>query len=128
MKTQVLAMRAAGAKRLDSIVGNMMRTRRLHARLAYVVRVDDRASISYAAAPARNVRRGVVSPEVLMRSLSSQCQASRIKKSSAFGERHQRENSSAGYACRGREALGQYGGEHDAHKTTACTLSLRGAR
>ena len=61
------------------MVGNMMRIRRLHARLAYVVRVDDRASISYAAAPARNVRRGVVSPEVLMRSLSSQCHASRIK-------------------------------------------------
>ena len=67
------------SKRLDSIVGNMMRTRRMHARLAYVVRVDDRASIAYAAAPARSVRRGVVSPEVLMQSLSSQCHASRIK-------------------------------------------------
>jgi hypothetical protein len=77
-----------------------MRTRRLHARLAYAVRVDDRASIAYAAAPARNVRRDVVSPEVLMRSLSSQCHASRIKKSSAFGARHEREDSSAGYAPR----------------------------
>ena len=77
-----------------------MRIKRLHARLAYVVRVDDRASLAYAAAPARNVRRGVVSPEVLIRSLSSQCHASRIKKSSAFGERHERENSSAGYAPR----------------------------
>ena len=70
-------------------MGNMMRTRRLHARLAYVrrlherlsyvVRVDNRASIAYAAAPARSVRRGVASPEVLMRSLSSQCHASRKK-------------------------------------------------
>ena len=41
-----------------------------------MVRVDDRASIAYAAAPARNVRRGVVSPEVLMRSLSLQCHVS----------------------------------------------------
>ena len=70
---------AAGAKRLDSIVGNMMRTMRLHARLTYVMRVDNRASIAFAAAPARSVRRGLVSPEVLMRSLSSQCHASRIK-------------------------------------------------
>ena len=77
-----------------------MRTRRLHARLAYVVRVDDRASLAYAAAPARNVRRGVVSPEVLIRSLSSQCHASRIKKYSAFGARNQREDLSAGYAPR----------------------------
>ena len=77
-----------------------MRMRRLHARLAYVVRVGDRASIAYAAALARNVRRGVVSPEVLMRSLSSQCHASRIKKTSAFGARHQREDLSAGYAPR----------------------------
>ena len=42
-----------------------------------MVRVDDRANIAYAAASARNVRRGVVSPEVLMRSgcasLYSQC-------------------------------------------------------
>jgi hypothetical protein len=44
-----------------------------------VVRVDDRASIAYAAASARSVRRGVVSPELLMRSLSSQYHASRIK-------------------------------------------------
>ena len=78
-----------------------MRTRRLHARLAYVVRVDNRASIAYAAAPARSVRRGVVSPEVLKRSLSSQqCHASRIKKYSAFGARHQREDLSASYAPR----------------------------
>ena len=77
-----------------------MRTRRLHARLAYVVRVDNRASIAYFAAPVRSVRRGVVSPEVLMRSLSSQCHASRIKKYSAFGARHQREDLSAGYAPR----------------------------
>ena len=47
----------------------MMRTRRLHARLAYVVRVDNRAS---------------------------------IKKYSAFGARHQREDLSAGYAPRQR--------------------------
>jgi hypothetical protein len=73
-------------------VGDIKRTRRLHARLAYVMRVDNRASIAYAAASARSVRRGVVSPEVLMRSLSSQCQASRIKKYSAFGARHQRED------------------------------------
>jgi len=45
----------------------MIRTRRLHARLAYVVRVDNRAS---------------------------------IKKYSAFGARHQREDLSAGYAPR----------------------------
>ena len=77
-----------------------MRTRRLHVRLAYVVRVDNRASIAYAAAPARSVRHGVVSPEVLMRSLSSQCHASRIKKSSAFGARHQCEGLSAGYTPR----------------------------
>ena len=81
-------------------LAHMICTRRLHARLAYVVRVDNGASIAYAAAPARNVRRGVVSPEVLMRSLSSQCHASRIKKSSAFGARHQREDLSAGYAPR----------------------------
>ena len=77
-----------------------MRTRQLHVRLAYVVRVDNRASIAYAAAPARSVRRSVVLPEVLMRSLSSQCHASHIKKSSAFGARHQREDLSAGYAPR----------------------------
>ena len=77
-----------------------MRTRRLHARLAYVVRVDNRASIAYAAPPARSVRRGVVSPKVLMRALSLQCHVSRMKKSSAFGERHEREDSSAGYAPR----------------------------
>ena len=53
--------------------------------LAYVVRVDNRSSIAYDAAPARSVRHGVVSPEVLMRSLSSQCHASRIKK--IFGVR-----------------------------------------
>ena len=70
----------------------MMRTRRLHVRLAYVVRVGNRASIAYVAAPAISVRRGVGSPEVLMRSLSSQCHASRIKESSAFGARHQRED------------------------------------
>ena len=78
----------------------MMRTRRLYARLAYVMRVDDRASIAFAAAPARCVRCGLVSPEVLMRLLSSQYHASRIKKSSAFGVRHQREDLSAGYAPR----------------------------
>jgi hypothetical protein len=65
--------------RLDSIVGNMMHTRRLHARLAYVMCVDNRASIAYAAS-ARSVRRGLLSPELLMRSLSSQCHASLIKK------------------------------------------------
>ena len=32
------------------------------------------------------------------------------------------------YACRGREAPGHYTGEHDGHKTTACTLSLRDVR
>ena len=31
----------------------MMRTKRLHARLAYVLRVDDHASVAYAAASAR---------------------------------------------------------------------------
>ena len=35
---------AAGAKRLDSIVGSMMRIRRLHARLAYVRRLHERLS------------------------------------------------------------------------------------
>ena len=45
-----------------------MRTRQLHARLAYVMRVDNRARIAYAAASARSVRRGLLSPEVLMRS------------------------------------------------------------
>ena len=54
-----------------------MRTRRLHARLAYVVRVDDRASIVIVAVPRQS-----------------------YKKSSAFGARHQREDSSAGYAPR----------------------------
>ena len=34
--------RAAGAKRLGSTMGNMMRTRRLHARLAYVRRLHER--------------------------------------------------------------------------------------
>ena len=43
-------------------MGDIKRTRRLHARLAYVMRVDNRASIAYAVAPARSVRRGVVSP------------------------------------------------------------------
>ena len=38
--------------------------------------------------------------EVLMRSLSSQCHASRIKKYSAYGARHQREDLSAAYAPR----------------------------
>jgi hypothetical protein len=33
-----------------SVVGGMMRTRRLHARLAYVVRIDVRASVAYVAA------------------------------------------------------------------------------
>ena len=46
----------------------MVRTRRLHARLAYVMHVENRASIAYAAASARSVRRGLLSPEVLMRS------------------------------------------------------------
>ena len=46
----------AGAWRLDSTVGTMMRTRRLHTRLAYVMRVDDRASVVYAAASARSRR------------------------------------------------------------------------
>ena len=36
--------------------------RRLHARLAYVMRVDNRAIIALAAASARSVRRGLVSP------------------------------------------------------------------
>ena len=36
-------MLAAGAKRLGSIVGCMMRAKRLHARLAYVTRVDNHA-------------------------------------------------------------------------------------
>jgi hypothetical protein len=45
-----------------------MRTRQLHARLAYVMRVDNRARIAYAAASARSVRRGLLLPEVLMRS------------------------------------------------------------
>jgi hypothetical protein len=54
----------------DSEVGNMMRTRQLHARFAYVMRVDNRASIAYATA-ARSVRRGLLSPEVLMRHAGS---------------------------------------------------------
>ena len=40
---------------------------KLHVRLAYVMRVDDRASIAYAEASVRSVRRGLLSPEVLMR-------------------------------------------------------------
>jgi len=43
-------------------VGDIKRTRRLHARLAYVMCVDNRASIALAAASARSVRRGLVSP------------------------------------------------------------------
>jgi hypothetical protein len=39
-----------GGEGIGSIVGNMMRTRRLHERLAYVVRVDDRASVAHVAA------------------------------------------------------------------------------
>ena len=117
-----------------------MRIRRLHARLPYVVRVDDRASIAYAAAPARNVRRGVVSPEVFMRSLSSQCHASRIKNLRCSARAvnvktqvlamHRASTLRKSLRTRKflREAPGQYSGEHDAHKTTACTLSLRGAR
>jgi len=46
----------------------MMRTRQLHARLAYVMRVDKCASLACAAASARSVRCGLLSPEVLMRS------------------------------------------------------------
>ena len=76
------------SKIVGMIVGIVLQCRRDNARLAYAVRVDSRASIAYAAAPARSVCRGVVSPEVLMRSLSSQRHASRIKKSSAFGARH----------------------------------------
>ena len=72
---------------------------------AYVVRVDNRASIAYAAAPARSVRRGGVLPEVLMRSLSPQCHASRTKKYSAFGARHQREDLSVDYAPRQHPAI-----------------------
>jgi hypothetical protein len=37
----------------------MIRTRRLHARLAYVMRVDDLANVAYAAANARSVCRGL---------------------------------------------------------------------
>jgi hypothetical protein len=40
---------SADAKRLGSIVGDMVRTRQLHARLACVMRVDNRASVAYAA-------------------------------------------------------------------------------
>ena len=47
----------------------MMRTRQLHARLAYVVRVDNHASIAYTAASARSVRRGLLSTEVLSQSI-----------------------------------------------------------
>jgi hypothetical protein len=39
-------------------VGDMMRTRRLHARLAYVIRVDNRSSVAYAAASCRPKLRG----------------------------------------------------------------------
>ena len=103
-------------------MGNMMRTRRLHARLAYVrrlherlsyvVRVDDRVS-------QRSARRG---------------HAGRVKSGRAV---HRCIRS----ACRSRRCVGlcsvvvavladtaeQYNGEHDAYKTTACTLSLREA-
>ena len=48
-------------------MGDIKRTRRLHARIAYVMRVDNRASIAYTAASARSVCRGLLSPEVLMR-------------------------------------------------------------
>ena len=41
--------------------------RRLHERLAFVVRVDNRASIAYAAAPARSVRRAYRTPLTLRR-------------------------------------------------------------
>jgi hypothetical protein len=43
-----------------------MRTRQLHASLAYVMRVDNHASIAYAAASARSVRRGLLSPMQLV--------------------------------------------------------------
>jgi hypothetical protein len=42
------------ALRLRIVVGDMMRTRRVHAHLAYVIRVRNRASVAYAAASARS--------------------------------------------------------------------------
>ena len=66
------------------------------------MRVDNRASIAFAAAPARSVRRGLVSPEaVVIVAVPRQS----YKKSSAFGSRHQLEDSSAGYAPRQHPAI-----------------------
>ena len=68
-------------------------TKRLHARLAYVMRVGNHAKVH---------------PETLVATRKRE-----VRRLHAF---------------RGRVAPGQYSGEHDAHKTTACTLSLRDSR
>ena len=46
--TTLLMLKASSSP--GSIVGGVMRTRRLHARLAYVMRVENRARVKYAAA------------------------------------------------------------------------------
>jgi hypothetical protein len=46
------AARGLRAWHLGSIVGGMMRIRRLHVRLAYVMRVENRANVAHAAVSA----------------------------------------------------------------------------
>ena len=123
--------------------------RRLHQRLAFVGRVDNRASVAHA-------RRGhtgrVKSGRVVHRCICSACRshlcvelcivvvavfsaaadavliALEVHPATIAGNPKRKREVRRLHACRGREAPGQYSGEHDAHKTTACTLSLRGAR
>jgi hypothetical protein len=75
-----------------------MRTRRLHARLAYVKRADNRASVAYAAASARSVRRSFLSPEASWYTTFR------------------------GRAAHRMLGLARHAGSNDAHKATARTL------
>jgi hypothetical protein len=90
----------------------MMRTRRLHARLAYVMRVDNRASVAYSAAStsARTPR----PPRVAYAEAS--CRPRPCGKKHFCGRAAHR-TLGLRYALFARRA-----GSHDAHKATARTL------
>jgi len=86
----------------------MMRTKRLHARLAYVMRVDNHSSVAYAAASARRRTPGQpyqVHPATIERNPKRE-----VRRLQVF------------------RGPGKHSGVHDAHKATACALSLRDAR
>jgi hypothetical protein len=82
-------------------VGDIKRTRRLHARLAYVMRVDNRASIALAAASARSVRRGLVSPRGV------DAVGLRIARLASLGLRY--------------VLFARHAGSRDVHKLTICS-------